>query len=237
MRIVLPIIINRDGCAMGKRKKVGIMGGTFDPIHIGHLILGEAAYRQFGLDLVEFMPAGNPPHKRHREGQASDDERTEMVRRAIHSNPHFALSKREMNADGYSYTYRTLERLREEFPDTDYYFIIGADSLFDFDTWREPQRIVDACTLVVATRNQIAPDRFDQELQKKRARYGGTFLKLDTPNLDIASHVLRTMIRRGESVRYYIPDCVIDYINEHGIYKNSPEEKSSGDQTPTGEQK
>lgn len=226
---------DRDGCVMKKRNKVGIMGGTFDPIHIGHLILGEAAYRQFHLDRIEFMPAGNPPHKLHREGRASDEERTGMVLRAIRSNPHFTLSRREMNADGYSYTYRTLEKLRAEYPDTDYYFIIGADSLFDFDTWREPQRIVDACTLVVATRNQIAPEDFDREIRRKRARYGGTFLKLDTPNLDIASHVLRTMIRRGESVRYYIPDCVIDYINEHGIYRNVPEEGPDGDPLLSGE--
>ncbi|MCI1306244.1 MAG: nicotinate-nucleotide adenylyltransferase [Lachnospiraceae bacterium] len=214
---------------MEKRKKVGIMGGTFDPVHIGHLILGEAAYRQFDLDRIEFMPAGNPPHKRHREGRASDGERVEMVRRAIASNPHFTLSRREMNADGYSYTYRTLETLCTEHPDTDYYFIIGADSLFDFETWREPQRIVRACTLVVATRNQIAPEVFDREIQKKRDQYGGTFLKLDTPNLDIASSHLREMIRRGESVRYYIPDSVIDYILLNGIYRNNHEKESSGE--------
>lgn len=212
------------------RKKVGIMGGTFDPIHIGHLILGEAAYRQFHLDRIEFMPAGNPPHKRNREGRASDGERVEMVRRAIASNPHFILSEREMNADGYSYTYRTLESLRAAYPDTDYYFIIGADSLFDFDTWRAPERIVRACTLVVATRNQIAPEVFDREMQKKRDRYGGTFLKLDTPNLDIASHTLREMIQRGESVRYYIPDDVLDYIRERGIYKDNPLTRQSGEQ-------
>lgn len=204
---------------MEERRKIGIMGGTFDPIHIGHLILGEAAYRQFHLDEIKFMPAGNPPHKKNREGGATDEERVEMVRRAIATNPHFSLSDLEMNADGYSYTYRTLETLRKEHPDTDYYFIIGADSLFDFDTWREPQRIVRACSLVVATRNQIAPDVFDAELEKNRSRYGGTFLKLDTPNLDIASRTLRHMIAKGESVRYYIPDSVIEFIRERNIYR------------------
>ena len=88
------------------------MGGTFDPIHIGHLILGEKAYQQFGLEKILFMPSGNPPHKQHREGRATDDQRVEMVRRAIEGNLHFALSLEEMNADGYSYTYRTLERLK-----------------------------------------------------------------------------------------------------------------------------
>ena len=121
-----------------KRKRVGIMGGTFDPIHIGHLILGETAYEQFDLDQVLFMPAGNPPHKRNRLHRATDEQRSEMVRRAIASNPHFSLSLEEMNEDGFTYTYRTLERLRAEHPDTDYFFILGADSLFDFDKWREP---------------------------------------------------------------------------------------------------
>ena len=90
-----------------KRKRIGIMGGTFDPIHMGHLILGEKAYEQFSLDQVLFMPAGNPPHKRNRAGRASDEQRVEMVRRAINGNPHFALSLIEMNEEGYTYTYRT----------------------------------------------------------------------------------------------------------------------------------
>ncbi|MFR6272961.1 MAG: nicotinate-nucleotide adenylyltransferase [Blautia sp.] len=139
-----------------KRKRVGIMGGTFDPIHIGHLILGETAYEQFDLDQVLFMPAGNPPHKRNRLHRATDEQRSEMVRRAIASNPHFSLSLEEMNEDGFTYTYRTLERLRAEHPDTDYFFILGADSLFDFDKWREPGRICRACTVVAATRNHTS---------------------------------------------------------------------------------
>lgn len=114
-------------------RKIGIMGGTFDPIHIGHLILGEAAYEQFGLDEVWFLPAGNPPHKRNRAGQAKDAQRVEMVRRAIASNPHFVLCTKEMEDEGYTYSYRTLEAMRKEHPGTEFYFIIGADSLFYFD--------------------------------------------------------------------------------------------------------
>ena len=110
------------------RKKIGIMGGTFDPIHMGHLILGEQSYEQFQLDKVLFMPSGNPPHKRDRAGRASDNQRVDMVRLAIEDNPHFELSLAEMHETGYTYTYRTLEELKEYNPDTDYYFIIGADS-------------------------------------------------------------------------------------------------------------
>ena len=120
-------------------KKIGIMGGTFDPVHVGHLILGEAAYRQFSLERVWFMPSGNPPHKRDRTGGATDEQRVEMVRLAISDNPHFRLSLIEMYEDGYSYTYRTLEYLRKQYPDTEFYFIIGGDSLFEFNHWPDKE--------------------------------------------------------------------------------------------------
>ena len=137
-----------------KNRKIGIMGGTFDPIHIGHLILGEAAYEQFGLDEVWFLPAGNPPHKRNRAGRAKDAQRVEMVRRAIASNPHFVLCTKEMKDEGYTYSYRTLEAMRKEHPCTEFYFIIGADSLFYFDEWKNPERICAAAKLLVATRDR-----------------------------------------------------------------------------------
>lgn len=196
------------------------MGGTFDPIHIGHLILGEAAYEQFGLDEVWFMPAGNPPHKRNRIGRASDEQRVEMVRRAISSNPHFVLSLEEMNEDGYSYTYRTLERLNAQYTQSEFYFIIGADSLFDFDTWREPQRIADACKIVVATRNQISPEVFESVLNQRREQFHGSFLKLDTPNLDISSQTIRSWIKEHQTVRYYLPESVRNYIIDQRIYED-----------------
>ena len=205
------------------RKKVGIMGGTFDPIHIGHLILGEAAWRQFQLDEIWFMPAGNPPHKRNRDGRATDEQRVDMVRLAIQSNPHFVLSLIEMNPDGYSYTYRTLERLRTQYQDTDWFFIMGADSLTDFDTWREPKRITEACQVVVATRNQMDDTAFQTLLEQRREEYHHDFFRLDTPNLDISSAHLREMIRMGESIRYYTPDTVLNYINENRIYRLSEE--------------
>ena len=121
---------------VGKCKKKGIMGGTFDPIHIGHLILGENACLQLGLDSILFMPSGNPPHKPHRPGRATTMQRVEMVRLAIEDNPHFELSLAETHDQGYTYTEETLRRLTAENPDTDYYFIMGADSLFQFEHWK-----------------------------------------------------------------------------------------------------
>ena len=200
------------------RKKIGIMGGTFDPIHMGHLILGERAYEQLRLDKVWFMPSGNPPHKKNRQGRASDEQRVEMVRRAISDNPHFELSLEEMHEDGYTYTYHTLETLKEKNPDTDYYFIIGADSLYNFDTWMEPERICQACTLVVASRTYGRNGDLNQQIRRCAQTYHGTFLRLDTMNIDVSSQQLRQWIREEHSIRYYVPDNVITYIREQQIY-------------------
>lgn len=208
---------------MKKKKRIGIMGGTFDPIHIGHLILGEKAYGQFHLDKVWFMPSGNPPHKRERNGRATDEQRTEMVRRAIEGNPHFELSLFEMNSEGYSYTYRTLEKLQELYPDTDFFFIIGADSLFDFDKWREPARICAACTLIVAVRDYVSDEKLELIMRKMSDMYHGVFLKLETTNLDISSHQLRHWILENQSIQYYVTDSVRDYICENKIYQASEE--------------
>ena len=198
-------------------RKVGIMGATFDPIHIGHLILGENAYLQFGLDKVVFMPSGNPPHKKERDG-GTDLQRMDMVKLAIASNTHFEISDIEMNEEGYTYTYRTLEKLVKEHPDTEYYFIIGADSLFYFDTWKNPQRIADACTLVVATRNHTSDAKLDEKIEFVRKRFNANIEKLDTENIDCSSSQIRSWIKEGHTVKYYVPDTVINYIHTYHVY-------------------
>lgn len=200
------------------RKKIGIMGGTFDPIHVGHLILGETAYEQHQLDQVWFMPSGNPPHKRNRAGRAFDEQRVAMVNMAIAGNSHFALSLEDMQPDGYSYTYLLLERLIAKNPDTDFYFIIGGDSLFDFETWREPAKICQTATLLVAGRNQVSKQQFNDQMDYLARKYNGTFLPLDVPNLDISSNMLRQWTLEGKSIRYYVPDSVGEYIKEQQLY-------------------
>lgn len=202
-----------------KRKRIGIMGGTFDPIHIGHLILGEKTYEQLQLDGIYFMPSGNPPHKTHREGRATDEQRAEMVRMAIQGNPHFELSLMEMHPDGYTYTYKTLETLKEENPDTDYFFIIGADSLFSFDTWMKPERICQACTLVAAVRDHVGTAAMEEKIKELTEKFHGTFILLNTENIDISSKMLREWIQEGKSLRYYVPDRVISFIEDNQIYR------------------
>ena len=196
------------------------MGGTFDPIHIGHLILGESAWEQFGLEKVLFMPSGNPPHKTDRHG-ATNEQRVEMVRRAIASNDHFELSLEEMHEQGYVYTKETLKRLHSEHPDTDYYFIMGADSVLSFHMWNGPQEICDQCILVAAVRDQMPAEELDAQILKLKEMYHADIRKLESPNLDISSHTIRERCMRGESIRYYVPDVVRLYIQDEEIYGNN----------------
>lgn len=200
------------------RRRIGLMGGTFDPIHIGHLMLAECAYEQFGLEKVLFLPSGNPPHKAKETVGASDHDRVQMVRRAIAGNPHFGLDAEEMYREGYTYTNDTLELLTAAHPDVDYYFIIGADSLMSFDTWYRPDGICQHCILTVAVRDQLDPGTIRQKMEELRERYQARIYLLQTPDVDIASSRLRAMRRQRRSIRYYVPDEVYRYIEEHGLY-------------------
>ena len=201
-----------------EKHRIGIMGGTFDPIHMGHLILGEAAYSQLALEKVLYMPSGNPPHKQHREGRATDLQRTDMVKLAISGNSHFELSLMEMHEEGYTYTYRTLETLNNMNPGTEYCFIIGADSLFQFHTWMQPQRICDACRLAVAVRDNVSMTDLKRAVRETEERFHTEIEILHTTNIDISSNMLRDWVRRGRSIRYYVPDPVREYILQNGIY-------------------
>lgn len=204
----------------GSRRRVGLMGGTFDPIHIGHLMLAECAYEQFGLEQVWFLPSGNPPHKTDRRGGATDRERLEMVELAIRDNPHFALNPEEMQREGYTYTRDTLRLMRRKYPDTEFYFIIGADSLMAFDTWKDPESICHDCVLAVAVRDQLDTEVMGQKMQELEEKFQARIYLLQTPDVEISSSSLRNMQRAGRSIRYYVTDGVFEYINKNRIYSN-----------------
>ena len=200
------------------RRRIGIMGGTFDPIHIGHLILGENAYQQFELEKVLFMPSGNPPHKADREG-ASNEERVEMVKRAIASNRHFELSLEEMHDQGYNYTRETLERLTAANPDTDYYFILGADSLFSIEQWKFFREIFPTCTILAAMRDDKDAEEMKRQIRYLENTYNARIKLLQAPLVEISSTTIRNRIAENRSVRYMIPDIVERYIKEHNLYR------------------
>lgn len=200
-----------------RRKRIGILGGTFDPIHTGHLILAEAAYESFSLDYVLIMPNGNPPHKA---GQVSVSMamRTRMAELAVEDNPHLCVSDFEKTPQDYHYTYETLEYLNREHPDTDYYFILGADSLIHFDTWKEPHRICAACQILAATRDHMEREQLEQRIRELTLRYQAQIYPMETPNIDISSNMIRERVQNGKSIRYYVPASVEAYIHENGLY-------------------
>ena len=207
-----------------QRKKVGILGGTFDPIHTGHLILAEAAYEAFTLDYVLIMPNGNPPHK---PGQvnATMQQRTRMAELAIADNEHLQVSDFEKTPQDYHYTYETLEFLKKEHPDTEYYFILGADSLVNFPTWKEPARICQSCRILVATRDRMEAQKLQNCISSLTESYGARIDLLETPNIDISSNMIRDKVQKHRSIKYYVPAAVEDYIRKHGLYL-SHEEKT-----------
>ena len=201
------------------RRRVGLMGGTFDPIHIGHLMLAECAYEQFQLEQVLFLPAGNPPHKDKRKVGATDRQRIDMVRLAIEGNPHFALDSEEMLREGYTYTKDTLNLLTSQHPDTDYYFLIGADSLMTFDTWYHPEEICRDSILAVAVRDQMSMEKIQEKMHELEEKFQARIYLLQTPDVDIASRRLRQMHSQKRSIRYYVTDPVWQYIEEHALYQ------------------
>lgn len=200
--------------------KIGIMGGTFNPIHYGHLFMAEQAYEQIGLDKVLFMPSNNPPHKDN--GViASNEHRSTMVKLAIEGNPHFELSTIEMDRKGITYTADTLRILNEENPNIEYYFIIGADSFFNLQKWREPENIFKLCTLLVFERDLVEKDKMLEQHRYLSSIYTHIKLKfLSMPTIQISSNNIRSRINDNLTIRYYVPDNVLTYISEHRLYTN-----------------
>lgn len=208
-------------------KKVGIMGGTFNPIHYGHLFLAENAYEQLGLDKVLFMPTKNPPHKA-KPNAVTDQQRVDMISLAISDNPHFDLSTLELEREGTTYTADTLTILNERHPEVEYYFLVGTDSLFMMQDWYKPQTIFDLCTVVVAGRDNVDKEQIDQHIKFLNTMYQARIIALQMPTIQIASAVIRERIGKSKTVRYYVPAGVMDYIMRNSLYAGNTEDERSG---------
>jgi len=186
------------------RARVGVFGGTFDPVHVGHLAIALAALESVPLERVLFVPARRSPLK-DRDPLASVSDRVAMLKAAVASEPRFALSPVELDRQGVSYTVDTLEALRSE---GDLFLILGSDALADLERWREPDRIRELATILVAARPG-APE--PDPMHGARA--------FDAPRLDISSRELRARAARGMSLRYLVPDAVWEHIKERGLYR------------------
>ena len=201
--------------------KIGLIGGTFDPPHIGHLIIADQAYMQLGLETVWFAPVGQPPHKNVQRVSAIQH-RVEMTRLAIQGNPHFTLSLADVNRPTPHYITVLFEILVKQYPHVEWYLIIGADSLAELPRWYEPARLLQLTRLAVAQRPGSQPDltKVEQALPNIRERVSW----VDSPLIDLASHDLQRRVRAGLSLRYMATDEVIDYIAAHQIYQAEPDQ-------------
>lgn len=198
---------------------IGIMGGTFDPIHNGHLLLGRQAYEEYDLKEIWFMPSGRPPHKTdHRVTEV--EERCEMVRLAIADYPYFAYSDFEVRRSGNTYTAQTLRLLQETYPQHRFFFIIGADSLFEIEKWYHPEEVMAQTTLLVAGREyEGAPRTLDEQITYLGVKYGASIRRLHCEEVDISSAELREMEARGRRLYKYVPKSVEEYIVTRGLYQ------------------
>lgn len=197
--------------------RIGVLGGTFDPIHIGHLVIAEEARVELNLERVVFVPAGLPPHKlEHVLSPVAH--RLAMVELAIASNPRFTLSRVDIDRSGPSYSVDTIALLRDEWgPDVDIYFIMGSDSLRDILTWHEPQRLIRLCYLAVVNRpsHQAELDELDALLPGIASRVR----MLHAPELAISSTEIRRRVHEGLSIKYQVPEAVEAYIYQHQLYR------------------
>lgn len=192
--------------------KIGIMGGTFDPIHNAHIITARFAAEQYGIDRMMFMTSGNPPHK---SGVTDKYIRNRMTELGVDGE--FEVNTYETDKTDYSYTLHTLQHFKETNPNDDIYFIIGEDSLRDIGKWHKPQEILKLCTLLVFPRTSFKS--LNELIKQTEAELDGKILPVDSPVMELSSTMIRQRIEDGKSVKHMIPDKVLEYIEENGLYK------------------
>lgn len=198
---------------------IGIMGGTFDPIHNGHLMLGEQAYREYGLDEVWFMPSGHPPHKKNHHVTAPD-QRLAMTAAAVEGLPGLKSSDFEIRRNGNTYTAQTLRLLREAYPEHTYYFIVGADSLYEIEKWYEPDQVLNQAVLLAARREYEGKDRpIELQIEYLNYKYQADIRMLHCREMDVSSAELREKVSKGQSIAEYVPEKVMAYIRAHSLYQ------------------
>lgn len=196
--------------------RLGIMGGTFDPIHNGHLVAAEQAYDDLNLDVVVFMPAGSPAFKQGKR-IASGEDRYAMTLLATSDNPHFVASRFEVDRPGITYTSETLRLLKDYYPENvQLYFITGADAIAEIVQWNDSESIAENATLVGATRPGYNLDRASEAIDSSGIAFDVIYLEV--PALAISSSYLRDRVARGQSLRYLTPDSVTGYLHKHQLY-------------------
>jgi nicotinate-nucleotide adenylyltransferase len=195
---------------------IGVLGSAFNPPHLGHLALAQEALWQLGLDEVILVPTGNAPHKRIADDPGREA-RMEMTRLAAADDDRFSVSSLEVDREGPSYTYETLEALAEERADRKLVFVMGADAAVGLESWREPERVVELASLAVARREGVADAEVATVMRSLGCEGGATMLEM--PQFGVSSSAVRERAKQGRPLRYLVPQPVADYIEAEGIYR------------------
>jgi nicotinate-nucleotide adenylyltransferase len=196
--------------------RIGILGGTFNPPHLGHLVCAQEAYIQLHLERVVLIPARQPPHKPV-EDEPGAEHRLELCRLAVAGDPRFEVSEIEFNREGPSYTVDTLSLLHASAPDTDLHLILGGDIAAGLPNWHEPERVLSLATVAVAERRGTATDQVKQSLAGLRGGERTKFFHM--PGIGVSSTLIRERVRGGQPVRSLVPDRVESYIADKGLYR------------------
>lgn len=199
-------------------RKIGILGGTFDPIHYAHLLLGEAAREQFGLDRIIYIP-NYLAHMPNRKEVSGTEERYQMVKMAIEDNPYFTCSRLEIDKEGGSFTVDTIQDLKTMYPGDELYLILGADSVLGIDKWYRAEELLSSVIILAATRREDDTATLDKKRAELKDLYNADIRLLTFNRIDISATDIRERIKTGRSVRYMLPDKCIEYICIKGLYK------------------
>jgi nicotinate-nucleotide adenylyltransferase len=196
--------------------RIGILGGTFNPPHVGHLVCAQEALVQLGLERVVLMPVAVPPHKEAPEDPGAEH-RLEMCRLAVAKDDRFAVSRLELDRAGPSYTVDTLRAIHATAPADELTFIVGGDMAYSLPTWREPEAVLSLAELAVAERGEVRRGDIAERLAPLGAADRLSFF--DMPRIDISSSDIRRRVREGRPIRYVVPEDVVRYIGSHGLYR------------------
>lgn len=198
-------------------QKIGILGGTFNPIHTGHLILAEQAMQEYQFRKVLILPSG-VSYMKSEIDMPDGKVRARMVKLAIEDNSHFEFCDVELKREGNTYTCDTCDELATIYKNTEFYFIIGADTLFSMENWKNIAHVFECFHILAAVRNDATEKQILEKAQDLREKYGADIKMLHTPNIEISSKEIRKMCSEGKSVRYFVPEKVYQYIKECNLY-------------------
>jgi len=198
--------------------RLGLLGGTFNPPHIGHLVCAQEAHAQLGLDRVLLVPVHTPPHK-ETDGDPGVEVRVALCEAAVAGDERLGVSRAEADVPGRSYTVDTLNRLHDARPEDQLTFIVGGDMAASLPQWREPQAILELCTIGAAARDGVGRDEVLEGLDRELPGASDRIRFFDMPRIDISSTLIRRRVAAGEPVRYLVPDAVAASIEREGLYR------------------